>query len=242
MFERFTDRARQVVVLARQEATRLDHDSIGPGHVLLGLVREGHGVAVKALVALGIDLEALRERVEEAIGRGERPSSGRIPFDPQAKHILELSLREALQLGHNYIGTEHILLGLIREDDDVTAPILAEMGADTGSVRRQVVLLLHGYADEPSRRVVRAAGSGAVGSFRSPDAGGRLRREVVRARREVERLRGEVEQSRREVEGSRWEAEQSQGEVERLRAEVERLRGLLREHGVEPGDEAPDPQ
>jgi ATP-dependent Clp protease ATP-binding subunit ClpA len=146
MFERFTDRARRVVVLARQEARQLDHDHVGTEHILLGLLREGHGVAVKALVALGIDLADVRRQVEGLIGRGPKEPTGHTPFTGSAKRVLELSLREGLQFGHNYIGTEHILLGLIREEDGVAARVLTEVGADAESVRRQVVLLLHGYS------------------------------------------------------------------------------------------------
>jgi ATP-dependent Clp protease ATP-binding subunit ClpA len=146
MFERFTDRARRVVVLARQEARLLDHDHVGTEHILLGLLREGEGVAVKALVAVGIDLPDVRQRVEGLIGRGAQAPPGHIPFTGPAKHVLELSLREALQFGHNYIGTEHILLGLIREQDGVAAQVLAGVGADAENVRRQVILLLHGYS------------------------------------------------------------------------------------------------
>ena len=144
MFERFTDRARRVVVLAQDEARLLDHNHIGTEHLLLGLVHEGEGVAAKALESLGISLEGVRQQVEEIIGQGQQAPSGHIPFTPRAKKVLELSLREALQLGHNYIGTEHILLGLIREGDGVGARVLADQGADLGRVRQQVVELLAG--------------------------------------------------------------------------------------------------
>src|SRR5213592_4913358 len=145
MFERFTDRARRVVVLAQEEARMLNHDHIGTEHILLGLIREGEGVAAKALESLGISQEAVRRQVEEIIGQGQQPPSGHIPFTPRAKKVLELSLREALQLGHNYIGTEHILLGLIREGDGVAAQVLVKLGADLNRVRQQVIQLLHGY-------------------------------------------------------------------------------------------------
>ena len=146
MFERFTDRARRVVVLAQEEARLLDHNFIGTEHLLLGLVHEGQGVAVRALEALSISLEALREQVEEVVGRGGRRVDGHIPFTPRAKRVLELSLREALQLGHNYIGTEHILLALVREGEGVAAQVLTLQGADLSSVRNQVINLLSGYA------------------------------------------------------------------------------------------------
>jgi ATP-dependent Clp protease ATP-binding subunit ClpC len=145
MFERFTDRARRVVVLAQEEARMLNHNYIGTEHILLGLIHEGEGVAAKALESLGISLEAVRQQVEEIIGQGQQAPSGHIPFTPRAKKVLELSLREALQLGHNYIGTEHILLGLIREGEGVAAQVLMKLGADLPRVRQQVIQLLSGY-------------------------------------------------------------------------------------------------
>jgi ATP-dependent Clp protease ATP-binding subunit ClpC len=158
MFERFTDRARRVVVLAQEEARMLNHNYIGTEHILLGLIHEGEGVAAKALESLGISLEGVRQQVEEIIGQGQQAPSGHIPFTPRAKKVLELSLREALQLGHNYIGTEHILLGLIREGEGVAAQVLVKLGADLNRVRQQVIQLLSGYSGgkEP-------AGSGATG-------------------------------------------------------------------------------
>jgi ATP-dependent Clp protease ATP-binding subunit ClpC len=157
MFERFTDRARRVVVLAQEEARMLNHNYIGTEHILLGLIHEGEGVAAKALESLGISLEAVRSQVEEIIGQGQAAPTGHIPFTPRAKKVLELSLREALQLGHNYIGTEHILLGLIREGEGVAAQVLQKLGADLNRVRQQVqtVLgqfptILHGNEPEPS--------------------------------------------------------------------------------------------
>ncbi len=154
MFERFTDRARRVVVLAQEEARMLNHNYIGTEHILLGLIHEGEGVAAKALESLGISLEGVRQQVEEIIGQGQQAPSGHIPFTPRAKKVLELSLREALQLGHNYIGTEHILLGLIREGEGVAAQVLVKLGADLNRVRQQVIQLLSGYqgkepADNP---------------------------------------------------------------------------------------------
>src|SRR6266702_1635057 len=145
MFERFTDRARRVVVLAQEEARMLNHNYIGTEHILLGLIHEGEGVAAKSLESLGISLEGVRSQVEEIIGQGQQAPSGHIPFTPRAKKVLELSLREALQLGHNYIGTEHILLGLIREGEGVAAQVLVKLGADLNRVRQQVIQLLHGY-------------------------------------------------------------------------------------------------
>jgi ATP-dependent Clp protease ATP-binding subunit ClpC len=150
MFERFTDRARRVVVLAQEEARLLNHNYIGTEHILLGLIHEGEGVAAKALESLGISLEAVRNQVEEIIGQGGSSPSGHIPFTPRAKKVLELSLREALQLGHNYIGTEHILLGLIREGEGVAAQVLVKLGADLSRVRQQVIQLLSGYSGSSS--------------------------------------------------------------------------------------------
>ncbi len=146
MFERFTDRARRVVVLAQEEARMLNHNYIGTEHILLGLIHEGEGVAAKALESMNISLQAVREQVTEIIGKGQSSPSGHIPFTPRAKKVLELSLREALQLGHNYIGTEHILLGLIREGEGVAAQVLQKLGADLNRVRQQVIQLLSGYA------------------------------------------------------------------------------------------------
>ncbi|MGO3658703.1 MAG: Clp protease N-terminal domain-containing protein, partial [Micrococcaceae bacterium] len=145
MFERFTDRARRVVVLAQEEARMLNHSYIGTEHILLGLIHEGDGVAAKALESLGISLGTVREQVQEIIGQGQQTPSGHIPFTPRAKKVLELSLREALQLGHNYIGTEHILLGLIREGEGVAAQVLVKLDADLNRVRQTVIQLLSGY-------------------------------------------------------------------------------------------------
>ncbi|HEU4356111.1 MAG TPA: ATP-dependent Clp protease ATP-binding subunit [Actinomycetota bacterium] len=159
MFERFTDRARRVVVLAQEEARMLNHNYIGTEHILLGLIHEGEGVAAKALESMNISLEAVRQQVEEIIGQGQAAPTGHIPFTPRAKKVLELSLREALQLGHNYIGTEHILLGLIREGEGVAAQVLQKLGADLNRVRQTVIQLLSGY-------------TGGKGEPVSPEQGG----------------------------------------------------------------------
>ncbi|WP_442891625.1 Clp protease N-terminal domain-containing protein, partial [Dietzia sp.] len=161
MFERFTDRARRVVVLAQEEARLLKHNYIGTEHILLGLIHEGEGVAAKALESLGISLEAVRTQVEEIIGQGQQSPSGHIPFTPRAKKVLELSLREALQLGHNYIGTEHILLGLIREGEGVAAQVLVKLGADLPRVRQQVIQLVNGNTGQEEAAAGAAAGQGA---------------------------------------------------------------------------------
>jgi hypothetical protein len=142
MFERFTDRARRVVVLAQEEARHLDHNYIGTEHILLGLIHEGEGVAARALTELDISLEAVRTKVQEMIGHGDEAPTGHIPFTPRAKKVLELSLREALALSHNYIGTEHILLGLIREGEGVAAQVLIELGGSLDRVRQQVIQIL----------------------------------------------------------------------------------------------------
>jgi ATP-dependent Clp protease ATP-binding subunit ClpC len=158
MFERFTDRARRVVVLAQEEAKMLNHNYIGTEHILLGLIHEGEGVAAKALESLGISLDAVREQVQDIIGQGQQQPTGHIPFTPRAKKVLELSLREALQLGHNYIGTEHILLGLIREGEGVAAQVLVKLGADLNKVRQQVIQLLSGYQGKEPAGVAAGAG------------------------------------------------------------------------------------
>ncbi len=175
MFERFTDRARRVVVLAQEEARLLNHSYIGTEHILLGLIHEGEGVAAKALETLGISLEAVRAQVEEIIGQGGSSPSGHIPFTPRAKKVLELSLREALQLGHNYIGTEHILLGLIREGEGVAAQVLVKLGADLSRVRQQVIQLLSGYQGPQGKGEAPAGGREATserGGKEEGDKGG----------------------------------------------------------------------
>ena len=163
MFERFTDRARRVVVLAQEEARMLSHNYIGTEHILLGLIHEGEGVAAKALESLDISLEAVRAQVEEIIGQGQQAPSGHIPFTPRAKKVLELSLREALQLGHSYIGTEHILLGLIREGEGVAAQVLQKLGADLNRVRQQVIQLLSGFQGKEAAGAAAGSSSSAAG-------------------------------------------------------------------------------
>jgi ATP-dependent Clp protease ATP-binding subunit ClpA len=165
MFEKFTDRARRVVVLAQEEARMLSHDYIGTEHLLLGLVHEGAGVAVVALESLGISLDDVRRDVEEMIGRGQHELSGHIPFTPRAKKVLELSLRESQQLGAGYIGTEHILLGLIREGEGVAAQVLVKLGADLNRARQQVLQIL-------GERTPREAGEPEAGGLREAAAGG----------------------------------------------------------------------
>jgi len=198
MFERFTDRARRVVVLAQEEARMLNHNYIGTEHILLGLIHEGEGVAAKALESLNISLEAVRQQVEEIIGQGQAAPTGHIPFTPRAKKVLELSLREALQLGHNYIGTEHILLGLIREGEGVAAQVLQKLGADLNRVRQTVIQLLSGYTGGKGEQVSAGSqGEQAQGGSAVLDQFGRnltqLAREskldpVIGREREIERV------------------------------------------------------
>ena len=205
MFERFTDRSRRVVVLAQEEARMLNHNYIGTEHILLGLIHEGEGVAAKALESLGISLEAVRQQVEEIIGQGQQGPSGHIPFTPRAKRVLELSLREALQLGHEYIGTEHILLGLIRVGDGVAVQVLVKLGADLNRVRQQVIQLLAGSAAD----VLTGTGIG-IGN--------------------VESRLSAVELWIAEQRNSPSLAEK----VRQLSEEIEQLRALLREQGHQP--------
>jgi ATP-dependent Clp protease ATP-binding subunit ClpA len=254
MFERFTDRARRVVVLAQEEARLLNHNYLGTEHLLLGLTAEDQGVAAKALEALGIRLEAVRSQVEEIIGQGQWAPSGQIPFTPRAKKVLELSLREAKQLGHDYIGTEHILLGLVREGEGVAAQVLIKLGADLPRVRQQVVQLLSGSAGGPEA----AAGMRPVpmpGPEELREAGEQLaevrrQKEAAIEAQDFDRaaaLRDAEEEllaglAAREREGTAGvdlaavvqEVQRLGGEVERLHGEVQGLRELLRRHGIQP--------
>ena len=152
MFQRFTDRARHVVVLAEEEARLLNHNWIGTEHLLLGLIRQGDSVAARALESLGISLQAVRQEVEEIIGQGEQVPSEEIPFTPRSKMVLELALRESLQLRDNYIGPEHILLGLMREGDGVAAQVLVKLGADLNRARQQVIWLISGQQPRLARQ------------------------------------------------------------------------------------------
>ena len=157
MFERFTDRARRVIVDAQNEARSLGHDYIGPEHILLGIINEGDGVGAKALEAMQISADTVRGRIEEIIGRGQAPPRiGHIPFTPRAKKVLELSLREALQLGSDYLGTEHILLALLRERDGVAAQVLLGSGVDLDRARAQVITLLQGRQEQAGVSVAAA--------------------------------------------------------------------------------------
>ena len=279
MFERFTDRARRVIVLAQEEARMLNHNYIGTEHILLGLIHEGEGVAAKALESLGISLDAVRQQVEEIIGQGQQAPSGHIPFTPRAKKVLELSDRETRALGHAYIGTEHILLGLIREGDGVAAQVLVKLGADLNRVRQQVIQLLRGSrdADVPgagSRRGNRSRArllDDALVRIDSLDrrlaaierwAGLRpdldnLAQEIAQVRREKEAaidrqdfeaaaaLRDKETQllaarAAREKEWTEAAAERPPlaGELGRVNTQLDRLWAVLREHGIDPGDDA----
>jgi ATP-dependent Clp protease ATP-binding subunit ClpA len=169
VFERFTDRARRVVVLAQEEARLLNHNYIGTEHLLLGLVHEGQGVASVALESLGISLGVVRSSVSEIIGVGGSEPFGHIPFTPRAKKVLELSMREALQLGHNYIGTEHILLGLVREGEGVAAQVLTGLGVDLGTIRQRIVELLNDMpASEPVQAGARVSFGAGIGGIFEP--------------------------------------------------------------------------
>ena len=283
MFERFTERARRVVVLAQEEARMLNHNYIGTEHVLLGLIHEGEGVAARALESLGVSLDAVRQQVEEIIGQGQETPSGHIPFTPRAKKVLELSLREALQLGHEYIGTEHILLGLIREGDGVAAQVLVKLGADLNRVRQQVIQLLHGYqGQEPAsagtsqgslvgKRARAGLSDEALARLDSLDrrlaaierwVGLRpdlhdLDQEIAQVRREKEaavdrqdfEAAAELRDKEKQLLADRADREKEWTEAAagrqalaeefgRVSAELDRLRAILRERGIEPGDDA----
>jgi ATP-dependent Clp protease ATP-binding subunit ClpA len=278
MFERFTDRTRRVVVLAQEEARMLNHGYIGTEHILLGLIREGDGYAARTLESLGISLDAVRQQVEEIIGRGQQAPSGHIPFTPRAKKVLELAQREARALGHAYVGTEHILLGLIREGDGVAAQVLVNLGADLNRVRQQVIQLLHGHQGTDvgagSRRGKRARARLLDDALARVDALDRrlavierwaglrpdlddLAQEIAQVRREKEAaidrqdfeaavaLRDKEKQllAARAVREKEWtEAAAGRpplaGEFRRVNAELDRLRAILREHGIDPGDDS----
>jgi ATP-dependent Clp protease ATP-binding subunit ClpA len=247
MFERFTDRARRVVVLAQEEARLLNHNYIGTEHLLLGMAHEGQGVAAAALESLGISLEAVRAQVEEIIGQGQRAPSGHIPFTPRAKKVLELSLRESKQLGHNHIGTEHILLGLIREGEGVAAQVLIRLGADLSRARGQVIGLLTGETggSEAGARTRLVRMTMPDDLLEAQEQFARVRRQKQAAidaedfdraaalRDQEQQLLGRlVEQEREWTAGVDLEAVLQ--ENQRLHSEVQRLRELLRRHGIEP--------
>ena len=232
MFERFTSRARAVMVLAQVESRALNHNHIGTEHILLGLIHEGEGVAAQALESLGISLEAVRQQVQETIGVGKqsRAPSGHIPFTPRAKKVLELSLREALHLGHNYIGTEHVLLGLIREGEGVAAQVLVGLGADHDRVRAEVVHLLVGRegadpAPASERRLGRLLRPATIGSTRLTAAVHDV--SIADALEAIgERLSA--------IEAKLGIASHDARSQPDLESELARLTSLLREHGIDP--------
>jgi ATP-dependent Clp protease ATP-binding subunit ClpA len=273
MFERFTDRARRVVVLAQEEARLLDHGYIGTEHLLLGLIHEGEGVAAKALESLGISLAAAREQVEAIMGRGQQAPSGHIPFTARAKQVLDLSLREMGQMGQDHVGTEHILLGLLREGKGVAAQVLVRLGADLNRVRQQV--LLHGHAGKgaigegaPARSRGRAGlADDAPARIESADRRLAAIERWVGIRPRLDDLDEEIAQARGEkksaIDAQDFDAaaalrekekqllakkagrekEHAVGpsladEVRRLNAELARLHAILRDHGIEPGNDA----
>jgi ATP-dependent Clp protease ATP-binding subunit ClpA len=271
MFERFTDRARRVVVLAQEEARMLDHNYIGTEHLLLGLVHEGAGVAAKALASLGISLEAVQQQVAEVIGRGQQPPSGHIPFTARAKKVLELSAREADALGHRHVGTGHVLLGLLGEGEGAGVQVLVRLGTDLTRVRDQVLQLVHGQADpdmtsegfrpddEAPARIDSLGGRLAaierwVGMRPDLDdlddqiaqlcrekeaAINRQDFETAAALRDKEKqLIGRRDRREKEWTGAAAGRPSLAGELARLNAELERLRAILRQHGIEPGDDA----
>ena len=268
MFERFTDRSRRVVVLAQEEARMLNHNQIGTEHLLLALIRESGGVAAQALESLGLTEEAARQQVEEIIGRGQKdPPRGHIPFTPRAKKTLQLSMREAIALGHAYIGTEHILLGLLREDDGVAIRVLNGLGADPNRVRQQVIQLVSARRVQEEPGTGRAAGRGKrklLSELRGRQDALDWRLSVLEQRvgtaPDLAQLDQEITQVLRDKEsaidaqdfenaavlrdreqqliGDKTARQQEWAALPSLSDEIERLRDLLRRHGIDPQDGA----
>jgi prophage maintenance system killer protein len=245
MFQRFTDRARRAVHLAQEEARLLRHNYVGTEHLLLGLLYEGEGIAAQALGSLGISLEAVRSQVEEIIGRGPTTPTGHIPFTPRAKKVLELSLREALQLGHNYIGTEHLLLGLLREGEGVAAQVLASFHADHARLREQVLRLVTDDCEEPGAptQLVRLTlpadlieAAERLAEVRQQKQAafdtGDLDRAAALRDQEKQLLADKLRLERQLTAGV--DIETVIAENQRAHREIERLRELLRQHGIEP--------
>jgi prophage maintenance system killer protein len=240
MFQRFTDRARRVVVLAQEEARLLRHSYVGTEHILLGLLHEGEGVAARALESLGINREAARQQVEQIIGQGQQAPGGHIPFTPRAKKVLELSLREALALGHNYVGTEHILLGMLREGHGVAAQVLTGLGMGHAQVRERVLGLLAGECEEIDPQAQLAADlvdaaeqltqiqQDKEAAFDAGDLGAA----AALRDREKQLLADKLRLENQLTAGAAGQA--ILAENQRLRGELQRLRGLLRQHGIEP--------
>jgi ATP-dependent Clp protease ATP-binding subunit ClpA len=203
MFQRFTDRARAVVVLAQEEARMLNHNYIGTEHILVGLIREDGGVAARGLESLGISVDAARQQVEEMVGRGEQAPPGHIPFTPRAKKVLELAMRESLQLGHEHIGTEHILLGLIGEGDGVAVQVLVRLGADLNQVRQQVIQRLHGFQGEDEAGIVRGVQRpGLLGRIDAIERRLSILEQRVGTRTDMDDLDQEIAHVRREKEAA----------------------------------------
>jgi ATP-dependent Clp protease ATP-binding subunit ClpC len=232
MFERFTDQSRRAVVLAQQEARRLDHNYIGTEHLLAGLRHEGRGAAARALESMGITLDAVRGEIETLVGRGTEPPSGHIPFTPRAKKCLELSLREALELGHNYITTGHLLLALIRQDDCVAVQILSRLGADLDQLRARVFQQIEDSPEvhgAPSPSSPRAQVSDAVqGLLDTIDA----RLSAIERHLGIARaVPGRPVMGR-----AAGERPERADELAQSQAEVARLRILLRDHDIDPDD------
>jgi ATP-dependent Clp protease ATP-binding subunit ClpA len=250
VFERFTDRARRVVVLAQEEARLLNHNDVGTEHILLGLIHEGEGVAARALESLDISLEAVRAEVTEIIGQGQSAPTGHIPFTPRAKKVLELSLREANELGHDYIGTEHILLGLLREGEGVAAQVLVKLGAILARVRQQVIQLLSGSTgevvaeqEEVRTLLVRMTVPAELREAEEQLAQVRQEKEAAIDRGDFEQAAGLRDKERQLLihvaeQERAWTAGVDLAAVIRenqhLHREVERLRELLGRHGIEP--------
>jgi ATP-dependent Clp protease ATP-binding subunit ClpA len=266
MFERFTDRSRRVVVLAQEEARMLNHNYIGTEHILLALIREDGGVAAQALGSLGITEEAARQQVEEIVGRGQQdPQRGHIPFTPRAKKTLQLSMREAIALGHAYIGTEHILLGLVREDDGAAVRVLSGLGVDPNRVRQQVIQLVSARRIQEEPGTGRAAGRGKrkllselrgrldsldwrlsvleqrVGT--APDLA-QLDQEIIQVRSDKESAidaqdfenAAVLRDREQQLLGDKAARQQEWSALPSLSDEVERLRDLLRRYGIDPQD------
>jgi ATP-dependent Clp protease ATP-binding subunit ClpA len=245
LFQRFTDRARRAVHLAQEEARLLRHNYVGTEHLLLGMLYEGEGIAAQALGSLGISLHAVRGQVEQIIGHGPTTPTGHIPFTPRAKKVLELSLREALALGHNYIGTEHLLLGLVREGEGVAAQVLARFDADHARLREQVLRLVSDDCQEPGAptRLVRVtvpadlveAAERLAEVRRQKEAAfdaGDLDRAGVLRDQEKQLLADKLRLERQLTAGV--DVQTLIAENQRAHRELERLRELLRQHGIDP--------
>src|SRR6266511_3028538 len=245
LFQRFTDRARRAVHLAQEEARLLRHNYVGTEHLLLGLLYEGEGIAAQALGSLGVSLQAVRGQVEQLIGRGPTTPTGHIPFTPRAKKVLELSLREALALGHNYIGTEHLLLGLVREGEGVAAQVLGRFDADHARLREQVLRLVTDDCQEPGAptRLVRVSVPADLVEAAERLAEVRRQKEAAFDTGDLDRAAALRDQEKRLLADKlRLERQLTAGvdvqtviaENQRVHRELERLRALLRQHGIDP--------